>query len=122
VPGELLVEAAPLEGYAVAQDNGLQVALDLSLDEALRREGLARDLVRAVQEVRKNAGMSLSDRIDLYLDPGEALAATLTVWEDYLRAETLAETVSLELPPPNIYAEAVMIDGALVTIGLARSV
>jgi hypothetical protein len=75
-----------------------------------------------VQEVHKNAGMSLSDRIDLYLDPGEALAATLTVWEDYLRAETLAETVSLELPPPNIYAEAVMIDGALVTIGLARSV
>jgi isoleucyl-tRNA synthetase len=67
-PEEVLVETTPLEGYAVVQEFELQVALDTMLTDELQHEGLARDLVRAVQEARKNAGLVLTHRIDLYVD------------------------------------------------------
>ncbi len=120
-PAELLVETVPLAGYAVAQESGLQVALDTTLDEELRREGLARDLVRAVQEARKNAGLSLNDRIALYVAPNAELAAALATWGDYLRSETLATTLRLETPPPSAYLEPVELDGVTAQIGLLRS-
>ena len=53
------------EGWGVASDGGLTVALDLDLDEDLRREGVARELVRVIQDARKDAGLDVSDRIQL---------------------------------------------------------
>jgi isoleucyl-tRNA synthetase len=121
-PAELLVESAPLVGYAVAQEGGVQVALDTTLDEALLREGRARDLVRAVQEARKGAGLALSDRITLYLADGGAdgLRQLLDEWGTYVQAETLAETLVEEAPPGGVYAETLAFDGATVTVGVAR--
>lgn len=122
-PADLLVETAPLAGFAVAQEEGLQVALDTALSEPLRREGLARDLVRAVQEARKAAGLALTDRIDLWLAPadeGQALRAALAEWGDYLRGETLALELSLGQPPDQAHREVVELPGATLTLGLAR--
>ncbi|MFL5807060.1 MAG: isoleucine--tRNA ligase [Roseiflexaceae bacterium] len=119
-PAELLVESAPLEGYGVAQEGGLQVALDTRLDDALRREGLARDLVRAVQEARKAAGLALSDRITLYLAGNGDLGGALDEWGDYVRSETLAEDLLLGASPPGVYSETAALDGATVTLGVAR--
>ena len=90
-PDELLVESVALAGYAVAQDGGVQVALDTTLSADLRREGLARDLVRAVQETRKNAGLALADRIALQLDWGGELDQVLAEWGGYIQSETLAK-------------------------------
>jgi isoleucyl-tRNA synthetase len=119
-PAELLVESAPLEGYAVAQEGALQVALDTSLDDVLRREGLARDLVRAVQESRKAAGLALSDRITLYLVGGDTLDRVLGEWGDYILDETLAQALVTSEPLPGVYAETVALDGADVLLGVAR--
>ncbi|HEU5099201.1 MAG TPA: DUF5915 domain-containing protein, partial [Roseiflexaceae bacterium] len=125
-PDELLVESTALEGYAVAQDGGVQVALDTMLTDDLRREGLARDLVRAVQEARKNAGLALADRITLYLglpkdaQLDERLRAVLDEWGAYLRSETLAEVLTLGQPPADAHAESVMLDQAPVAVGVAQ--
>jgi isoleucyl-tRNA synthetase len=117
---ELLVESAALAGYAVAQGDGVQVALDTTINDDLRREGLARDLVRAVQEARKNAGLALADRIALHLHGGGNLAQVLAEWGGYIQSETLAETLALSAPSAGAYAESVMLDGEPLTVGVAR--
>jgi isoleucyl-tRNA synthetase len=121
-PGELLVESSPLEGYAVAQEGDVQVALDTTLDESLRREGLARDLVRAVQEARKTAGLALADRIALYLSTseGDDLGLVLEEWGAYVQGETLAEALVAATPPAGAHAETVALDGLAVTVGVVR--
>src|SRR4029079_10291992 len=62
-PSDLLVETKQREGFAVEQDKGLVVALDTTLTDDLKAEGLARDLVRLIQDLRKDAGFAISDRI-----------------------------------------------------------
>jgi isoleucyl-tRNA synthetase len=119
-PDELLVESDALAGYAVAQEGGTQVALDTTLSEALRREGLARDLVRAVQELRKSAGLALSDRITLFVAGDGALQQALAEWGEYLRGETLAEQLVLGSPPQHAHAEALALDGVQARVGLVR--
>ncbi|GAB4206594.1 MAG: isoleucine--tRNA ligase [Roseiflexaceae bacterium] len=110
-PEDLLVEAHPLEGYAAAQDSALQVALDTRLDDRLRREGQARDLVRAVQEARKQAGLAVSARISLRLAPAPGLEALLAEWGDYLRGEILAEALHVSTLPQGAPAEQLEVDG-----------
>ncbi len=64
---EILIESSSPEGFAVAEDGGYVAALNTEISEELRREGLARDLVRTVQDARKDAGLQISDHIHLYL-------------------------------------------------------
>jgi isoleucyl-tRNA synthetase len=119
-PDEVLVESVPLEGYAVAQESGIQVALDTTLTQELRDEGLARDLVRAVQEMRKAAGLTLSERITLYLSGDEMLEPMLRVWGDYLRGETLTAKLVVGTLAEDGYKETVELDGMQLTIGVMR--
>ena len=82
-----------LEGYQVEAEAGHAVALELELDDELRREGLAREVVRAVQEARKQAGLEVSDRIALALGGDEELLAAAREHEAYIAGETLADSV-----------------------------
>jgi len=83
----------PLEGYMVESEAGRAVALALDLDEGLVREGLAREIVRAVQNARKEGGLEVTDRIELTLGGDERLVAAAREHEDYLRGETLAQSI-----------------------------
>jgi isoleucyl-tRNA synthetase len=83
----------PLEGYQVEAEAGHAVALELDLDDELRREGLAREVVRAVQEARKQAGLEVSDRIALALGGDEVLLSAAREHESYIAGETLATSV-----------------------------
>jgi isoleucyl-tRNA synthetase len=83
----------PLEGYQVEAESGHAVALELDLDDELRREGLAREVVRAVQEARKQAGLDVSDRIALALGGDDELLAAAREHEAYIAGETLATSV-----------------------------
>jgi isoleucyl-tRNA synthetase len=81
------------EGYGIASDGGVTVALALELTDDLRREGLARELVRLVQDARKAGGLDVSDRIDLGVEVSGAVAAALAAHRDEIAAETLALSV-----------------------------
>jgi isoleucyl-tRNA synthetase len=123
LPEEVLVEASSPEGYAVAEDRGVLVALDTRLTDALRQEGLARELVRRVQDARKNAGFNISDRIAIFLaglDPGGPWAAAVARWGDYIRGETLADEIVAGALPPQAHTEAVEEEGGRFTLGVVR--
>ncbi|MGZ5309987.1 MAG: DUF5915 domain-containing protein, partial [Solirubrobacterales bacterium] len=84
----------PLEGYEVEAEAGHAVALALDLDDGLRREGLAREIVHAVQNARKEAGLDVADRIALSLDGDEELLDAARAHEPYVSGETLATSVA----------------------------
>jgi isoleucyl-tRNA synthetase len=87
--GEVELRVQGQAGFAVSRQGGEVVALDLSLDEGLRRRGLAREVVRHVQDLRKASGLEVSDRIRLYLVGVDELAPML----DSIAAEVLATDV-----------------------------
>ena len=81
------VDAAPFDGSAGV------VVLDTHVDEALEREGLARDFIRLVQVARKDAGLNVSDRIHIEVKIANGLGEVLVDHAETIRAETLAETL-----------------------------
>jgi isoleucyl-tRNA synthetase len=113
---DLLVTMKPLEGYQVEREGSHAVALELEIDDELRNEGWARDIVRAVQSARQEAGLQVSDRIALTLDGDQALIGAARRHEAYIAGETLAMLVSYESLDG---AAPVKIDGRALKIGIA---
>jgi isoleucyl-tRNA synthetase len=98
---DLIVTETPREGWAVATEGGETVALDLEITPELRRAGIARDVVRAVQEARKAADLDVVDRIELWwtaADPGSEAAAAIREHAQSISDEVLA-TGFTEGPP-----------------------
>ncbi len=79
---------------AVASDKGITVAVDTTLTAELVQEGYARDLVRLVNTMRKEAGLALDDRIDLVYQAEGEVAMALENFSDFIRQETLAIATS----------------------------
>ncbi len=126
LPDEVLVEATSPEGYAVAESDGALVALNTTITPELRLEGLARELVRNVQDARKTAGLDISDRIALYVQPADGNGAAsllhqvVQVWGDYIRNETLATRLELAAVPAGAHTEAVDLEEATVQVGIVK--
>ena len=98
---DVVVTETPRSGWAVASDGPETVALDLELTHELRLAGLARDIVRLVQDARKNAGYQVTDRVELWWRVGgsPAPAEAIRAHTDLLSTEVLA-TRFTEGPPP----------------------
>jgi isoleucyl-tRNA synthetase len=123
---DLLMSMRAPDGYSVEREGAHAVALDLTIDEDLRREGRAREIVHAAQNARKSAGLQVEDRIELALDGDPALMDAAEAHRDYLAGETLAITLSLgEAAAQGVgsmdYTEQTEIDGLPLTISLRRS-
>ncbi len=131
----ILTLKAP-EGYSFEREGAHAVALDLELDEALRREGHAREIVHAVQNARKTAGLQVEDRIELSLTGARGLIEAAESHRDYLTGETLAVALELSLgedgagagsdagsdgAPADGYREQTEVDGLQLTIALRRA-
>jgi isoleucyl-tRNA synthetase len=91
--GDLVITETPREGWTVASGGGLTVALDLALTPELERAGLVREVVRLIQEARKNSGLEVSDRIELWWTGEGALAEALEEHADQWAGEVLATSV-----------------------------
>jgi isoleucyl-tRNA synthetase len=101
--GEALVEVSEvailtddIPGWLVSSVGGVTVALDISLDDALKGEGLARELVNRVQNLRKDAGLEVTDRIALTVDAAPEVETVMKDNLDYIAHETLANEVRWE--------------------------
>jgi isoleucyl-tRNA synthetase len=94
--GDVQTVLQPLEGYQVERAGTHAVALNLELDDELVREGLAREIVRAVQNARKEAGLNVEDRIALALDGDDDLLEAARAHQDYIAGEVLATQVSYD--------------------------
>jgi isoleucyl-tRNA synthetase len=109
-------------GWGMASEGGVTVALDLDVTPELRREGLARDLVRAVQDARKAAGLEVSDRIELAVDASGETARALEEHRDWVSAEVLA--IRIERGPAEGWdarRERATVDGVPVGLALRRA-
>jgi isoleucyl-tRNA synthetase len=89
-PDEVLVREEAREGLAVASERGVSVAVDAVLTPELVSEGLAREVVRRVQSLRKEADLNLDDRIVTTYEADEELARAVEAWRDFIAAETLS--------------------------------
>ena len=113
---DLLLTMEAIEGYEVEAAAGRAVALALELDDGLRREGLAREVVHAVQNARKEAGLKITDRISLGLGGDADLLDAARENEDYVTGETLATVIAYDASD----GEASRIEGRELLISIAK--
>jgi isoleucyl-tRNA synthetase len=120
-PDDVDLAQETLEGWGVGSEGGLTVALELELTPQLRREGIARELVRVVQDARKAAGLDVSDRIVLGIESDGVVAEALREHRDHVAGETLASETLEGAVPDAIYAQQAEIDGSDVTVTLRKA-
>jgi isoleucyl-tRNA synthetase len=123
-PDDVILTMRPPEGYTVEREGAHAVALDLTIDADLLREGRSREVVHAVQSARKSAGLQVEDRIELCLSGDPALVEAVAAHRDYVVGETL--TVALHLGENSAAAvtghrEQTAIDGLPLDIALRRA-
>jgi isoleucyl-tRNA synthetase len=105
----------------VASDGGLTVALDLEPTEELRHEGLAREIVRIVQDARKAAGLEVSDRIVLGLAASGSVSEAIDKYADSIARETLAIELRREEVPDASFEQPAAVEGTEVMVTLRRA-
>ncbi|MEX1264884.1 MAG: isoleucine--tRNA ligase [Actinomycetota bacterium] len=118
-PGDVDLTQDVKQGWGVASEGGITLALDLELTDDLRREGVARELIRAIQDARKGAGLEIVDRIHLGVEAGPIVTAALAAHRETIAGETLA----LDVREEEVDATTVdtSIEGERVRISLRRA-
>jgi isoleucyl-tRNA synthetase len=93
---DVLISSEDIPGWSVASEGSLTVALDITITDALRKEGIARDFVNRVQNLRKDMGLEVLDKIGIEVErDGEVVTAALTEHKDYISTETQALSLDL---------------------------
>jgi isoleucyl-tRNA synthetase len=121
LPEEVEVRAQAKEGFAVANDGAYLAALITELTPELVREGLAREFVRRVQDMRKTADLDVADRIRVFVSASEGLKKAIEANRDYFMAETLTVELSFAIPPDIITTVSDEFDGENVTLYLVKA-
>jgi isoleucyl-tRNA synthetase len=89
------ITSKDIEGWLVASSGALTVALDVTLTDALRKEGIARELVNRIQNLRKESGFELTDRISVQFQKDDHIENAIETNLDYIKTETLTETIEI---------------------------
>lgn len=90
------ISSQDIEGWLVANSNGITVALDITISSELKEEGIARELVNRIQNIRKDSGFEVTDKIKVHLQKNEALEKAVNANESYIKSETLTDTLLFE--------------------------
>jgi isoleucyl-tRNA synthetase len=118
LPEELQVLTKPKKGKSIAEEKNILVAVDISITDDLKSEGIARDIVRRIQNERKAAGLKISDKIDVYYRAGPKLARVLQTHREYIASETLSETIEVGDPPKGSHRADFKLEGEHLSIGI----
>ena len=118
-PEDVIIQTASAEGYTSAEEDDYLVALETTITPELAEEGIARELVRSVQDARKQADLQISDRIALLIEGSAAVMAALEVYRDTIATETLTEQWLDAVDGACFTAEG-SADGLAWSIGLKR--
>ena len=88
---EVEITSQDIPGWLVANSNGITVALDITIDDKLRNEGVARELVNRIQNLRKDAGFEVTDKIKVHIQNNEIIEKSVIENEAYIKSETLSD-------------------------------
>ena len=90
------------------------MALDIEVSPELRKEGLAREIINRVQNIRKNRGYDITDHITLVFEPSEEVESTVSAFGEYIATQVLADAVAVAALPDGNGVEVLDIDGLIV--------
>jgi isoleucyl-tRNA synthetase len=121
VSEEVEVKALAKEGFAVAEEGPYVAALVTELTPELVAEGLAREFVRRVQDLRKTVALDVADRVELYIEASASLRSAIETHKDYITSETLTTKLSFAAAPANSSVFEDEFDGEKVKIGLKKA-
>jgi isoleucyl-tRNA synthetase len=112
-PGDYQISSEDVQGWLVATQGPLTIALDAEISPMLREEGMARELVNRIQNLRKSSGFEVTDRIDVVIENNAALEASMAHFGNYVSAQTLARSIRFT-PHPREAVEVEWDDGTLL--------
>ena len=118
--GEILVTVDSGEGWSAAEESGYAALVDTRIDHALHLEGVARELVRRIQDLRREAALDVSDRIFVTWSGDPLVAQALEAHGDYLAGEVLARSITEGEPPPGATRFTGEIEEVPVTLSVKR--
>ncbi len=118
-PEEVVVETKAKENYVVMENDGAMLGLNTFLSDELLSEGLARDLVRQIQELRKEADFEMNDRIHLFYEGADKIKHAFMRHEDYIKAETLSLNIS-DGVADGVFSKEVKLSGEMVKLGVKK--
>ena len=98
--GDVEISSKDIEGWLVANQGAMTVALDVTVSDTLKAEGVARELVNRIQNLRKDSGFQVTDRIEVFLQADESLEDSIRLNLEYIKTETLTDNLQL-LPQLN---------------------
>jgi len=121
LPDEVEVKAQAKEGFAVAEEGAYVAALVTDLTPELVQEGLAREFVRRVQDLRKSVKLDVADRIELFVEASAGLRSALEVYKDYITTETLTTSLVFGSPPEGTSVDEDSFEGESVKICVVKN-
>ena len=104
------IASEDIPGWLVANEGTITVALDISITEELRQEGVARELINRIQNIRKESGFDVTDKIDVLIEKHELISKAVETHGSYIGSQTLANSVSLADEIENNHSKRIDID------------
>ena len=119
-PADFEITSEDMPGWLVASEGKLTVALDITLTDELRAEGVARELINRIQNIRKDSGFEVTDKIRVEIEQKELVAEAVARYADYIASQTLAVEVKSSAEPQGESVVATDIDEEPLRIAVTR--
>lgn len=114
------ITSEDMPGWLVSTEGRLTVALDVTVTEELLREGIARELINRIQNIRKESGFEVTDKIRVEIGRSDLVTGAVEDFEDYIASQTLASNIKLSNAPEGDFVHDVDIDDRAATIAVTR--
>ena len=119
-PADFDITSEDMPGWLVASEGKLTVALDITITDELRREGVARELVNRIQNIRKESGFEVTDKISVEIEATELTTPAVESFADYIAQQTLATDVKAVANPAGTFVVDSDIDETPLKIAVTK--